>query len=303
MSKKRPASNKNQRKESKISKLDEEIQMSSNSLIGHSGFSNINQIILSCLDHDSQMSFRHVCQSWKAQMDHPQFWIKKLDLKGCQPKELQKEWIDFVGRIQKGSKLEKEVTECLMKLYGEHKEWINEIALDLDEMTPIFMAARFDAINIVKFVASYKNISYSPNTNRETPLHMAAECGSTEVFKFMASIVENPNAPNTVGETPLHIAAVYGSTEIFKFMASKVENPNAPNTNGETPLHIAAECGSTEIFKFMASKVDNPNAPNADGETPFEIATSNNQIEIVSILFKVLSKKVKSNFRAITNTF
>ena len=124
MSKKRLASNKNQRKKSKMSKLDEEIQMrTTNSLIGHSGFSDINQIILFCLDHDSQMSFRQVCQSWKAQLDHPQFWMKKLDLKGCQSKELQKEWIDFVGRVQKGSKLEKEVTECLMMWYVEHESW------------------------------------------------------------------------------------------------------------------------------------------------------------------------------------
>ena len=53
-----------------------------NVVIGNPGFSCINQIILSFLDHESQMSFRQVCQSWKAQVDQPQFWIKKLDLKG-----------------------------------------------------------------------------------------------------------------------------------------------------------------------------------------------------------------------------
>ena len=49
--------------------------------------------------------------------------------------------------------------------------------------------------------------------------------------------------------------------------------------------------------------MDNPNAPNTDGKTPFQIATLNNHTEVVSILFKILSEKVMSNFQAITNTF
>ena len=132
-----------------------------------------------CLDNDSQMSFRQVCQSWKAQLDHPQFWMKKLDLKGCQPKEIQKEWIDFVGRVQKGSKLEKEVTECFMKLYGE-QHTIDAV----DGMTPIFMAARFDAINIVKFIASFK-ISHTLQTIIEK--HPSTWQQNVEALKFSNS--------------------------------------------------------------------------------------------------------------------
>ena len=93
-------------------------QQASLVVIGNPGFPHINQNILSCLDHKSQMAFKQVCQSWKQQVDAPLFWIKKLNLKS-HPKELGNVWIDLVGRIQKGSDLEKEVTECLMKWYGE----------------------------------------------------------------------------------------------------------------------------------------------------------------------------------------
>ena len=101
------------RRVARLDKEEEEIQMN-NSLIGNPGFSQINQQIISYLDHKSQMAFRSVCQSWKAQVDEPHFWIKKLDSKG-QSKNFRKAWIDLVGRIPKGSDLEKEVTECLMK--------------------------------------------------------------------------------------------------------------------------------------------------------------------------------------------
>ena len=106
-------------KMSQIKPASDEILREENNiiLIGNPGFSNINQSILSYLDHQSQMSFRSVCQSWKEQVDQPYFWIEKLDSKG-QSKNLRNSWIDLVGRIQKGSDLEKEVMECFMKWYG-----------------------------------------------------------------------------------------------------------------------------------------------------------------------------------------
>ena len=130
MFQKRPASDQIQREENKIAKL-EEIQKE-NCLIGNPGFSDINQTILSYLDHQSQITFRQVCQSWKEQVDQPLFWIKKLDLKS-NPKGLGNVWIGLVGRIQKGSDLEREVTECLMKWYRKHQSWANEA---LKGMTP-----------------------------------------------------------------------------------------------------------------------------------------------------------------------
>ena len=39
-----------------------------NSIIGNPAFPGINQQILFYLDHESQMAFRQVCQSWKEQL-------------------------------------------------------------------------------------------------------------------------------------------------------------------------------------------------------------------------------------------
>ena len=108
---------------SKVDKLEKEMQDGAgHNIIGNPGFSTINENILLNLDHKSQMTFRQVCQSWREQVDQPLFWIKKLNLKS-RPKKLGNVWIDLVGRIQKGSDLEKEVTECLMKWYGTHQSY------------------------------------------------------------------------------------------------------------------------------------------------------------------------------------
>ena len=104
-------------------------------------------------------------------MDQPLFWIKKLNLKS-RPKKLGNVWIDLVGRIQKGSDLEKEVTECLMKWYGKHQSYTEE---SLKGMTLTHIAAIFGCTNIAMFVASYlKNVN-APRSDGATPLHIAAQ--------------------------------------------------------------------------------------------------------------------------------
>ena len=142
-----------------------------NTVIGNPGFPDINKNILFCLDHKSQIAFRQVCQSWKEEVDQPWFWIKKLNLKS-HPKELGNVWIDLVGRIQKGSDLEKEVTECLMKWYRKHQLFTES---GLKGMSPTHIAAIFGHTNIAMFVASFSENVNALDHDGWTPLHIAAQ--------------------------------------------------------------------------------------------------------------------------------
>ena len=72
------------------------------------GFSHISSKIFGLLDHKDQLTVRSVCQSWKAHIDEPHFWIKKLDRKG-QSEDLRNKWIDLVQRIERGSSIESEL--------------------------------------------------------------------------------------------------------------------------------------------------------------------------------------------------
>ena len=198
----------------KITKLE------TNSIIGNPGFPGINRNILFCLNHDSQMVFRQVCQSWREQVDKPFIWIKKLKLKR-NSRKVGDIWIDLVRSVQKGSYLEKEVIQCLMKWYGKNHSYTESI---LKRMSPTHIAAIFGYTNIVIFVASYS---------------------------------KNVNAPDHEGWTPLQIAARHGSTEIFKFLAPQVENPNAPAPNGLTPLQLATNNNHTEIVETLSQMLAN----------------------------------------------
>ena len=135
-----------------------------NIVLSNPGFSQIAQNIIWCLDHKSQLNCRMVDQTWKAQVDQPYFWIKKLDYKG-QSKDLREAWIDLAGKFEKGSYLEQELSKCLMMFFFEYSS-IPESAL-----------------------------------NGIMPIHVAACYGHTKIIEFLASKVENPNPPKPNGWT------------------------------------------------------------------------------------------------------
>ena len=199
-----------------------------NDVIDNPGFSNISQKIFWLLDHKTQLSSRSVCKSWKKHIDSPYFWIKKLNSKG-QTIDLQNAWIDLLQRIEEGSSLEVEITECLMKFHEEYDRW----GVALDGILPIHIASRHGCLKVVQFIVSFSKEPNPPKKDGFTPLHNAAKAGKTEVFMFLAKKVENLNPFDALEWTPLHQAAFEGHIEIFKFLATKLENINLPT-------HLAA---------------------------------------------------------------
>ena len=314
-------------RKTKRAKIEAHCDSNIEKITNNPGFSHISSKIFELLDHKDQLTVRSVCQSWKAHIDEPHFWIKKLDRKG-QSKDLRKKWIDLFQRIEKGSTIESDLLKCLKKFHVLFPQWKPEVRAGI---TPIHYAAMYGNLNLLKFIASNIDDFNSAKADGSTPIFLAARSGHTEIFKFLAKKLKSFNTPNPVnGWTPIYLAARYGHTEIFKFLAtklksfndpnpldgltpiqsaarngyteifkflvSKIENPNAPFPNsGWTPMHMAAKYGHTEIIKILSSLLRNPNAPMPDGRTPLKLAIQNNKIETVTTLLEVIKKKIKSN--------
>ena len=85
-----------------------------NTLITNPAFYHISQNILWNLDHETHLTFRSVCQSWRAQVDDPVFWIKKCTRRG-QPKDLEIAFLDLLQRMEENAFLKQDLKECLMK--------------------------------------------------------------------------------------------------------------------------------------------------------------------------------------------
>ena len=142
-----------------------------NIVMSNPGFSQIAQNIIWRLDHNSQLNCRMVDQTWKAQVDQPYFWIKKLDYKKGQSKDLNEAWIDLAGKFEKGSFLEQELRKCLMIFFSKYSS-IRECALN--GIMPIHVAARTEeSVEILKFIASFTDDCNPPKSDGWTPLHLA----------------------------------------------------------------------------------------------------------------------------------
>ena len=265
-----------------------------NTVFENPGFSIICRKISLLLDQDTLLSCRLVSQSFREIVDNPHFWIIKLDNEG-QSKGLHDAWIELLRRIEKGSTLENEVSRCMMHWHGCQHTWTE---YSKNGIMPIYIAAHFGYVEIVKMIASYQENPNLPKPNGWTPIHSAAMRGRTEIVKLLANKVENLNVPiqdpNPVnhghGWTAIDLAALFGHTKIVEFLADKVENPNASAPNGWTPIHMAARDGYTEIVKILADKVENPNVPiqnpliSGHGWTAIHMAARFGYTEIVKIL-------------------
>ena len=87
-----------------------------NKLFKSEGFKDITEKILKYLDHNSQLSCRLVCHSWKDRID-PFFWIKKFDEKKIS-KENRNIWVEIANNIQRGSQTEKNLVKYMMHSYA-----------------------------------------------------------------------------------------------------------------------------------------------------------------------------------------
>ena len=90
-------------------------------LFNNPGYSHIAQKTFLCLDHQSWLSSRLVCHSWKAHMDPLNFWIRKCDQVGCfkRQRDIRDAYVIVAKAFEKGSEQEQAVRKLLMNKFAE----------------------------------------------------------------------------------------------------------------------------------------------------------------------------------------
>ena len=213
-------------------------------LINNYGYHHITKKIFLLLDHETSITCRSICHSWKTIVDDPYYWINRCKSEG-QPISLTNQWIDIVQELDENSPIEQKFVQCLIKWNLKYCLWAH---LELDGFLPLHVASRYGCLQVVEYIALC--------TENVNPLWMPNGC------------------------TPIHLAAANGHTNVVKFLASKVNNPNIVDDYGCTPLYYAAYAGKSKVVKFLASKVDDPNY----FTDPYEIAAKEQEFEVMEIL-------------------
>ena len=219
-----------------------------NSLINNAGYSHVTKKIFMLLDGQNLLACRLTCQSWKINVEQPDYLIEKCKKKG-QPKELEESWIDLLQKIKKDTRIEKKVVQCLLKWSIQCHLWSH---LPLDGFTPAHIAAQYGCLGVVQFIwtkAEILNSLWMPH--ERLPIHVASANGHTEVVKFLGSKIDNLNILDHYGNAPIHYAASNGQLEIVEFIATKVENPNYVTHYGICPFMLAYRKNHYNVTKFL----------------------------------------------------
>ena len=79
---------------------------------------------------------------------------------------------------------------------------------------------------MVKHLTTYTDHPNSRNIYGWTPIYYAAHYGHLEIIKFLVNFTDSPNAPNINMYTPIWTAAFHGHLEIVKFLMAYTDNPD-----------------------------------------------------------------------------
>lgn len=161
------------------------------------------------------------------------------------------------------------------------------------KVTPLFVAIRYERLEITKFL-----LKSGANPNSANPklfdgyLHLALELQNNSLAEALLSIdATNPNQPGCIsGQTPLVMAIVYRNIEAAKLLLKEGANPNIPvssmmrQDDKLTPLHILClgmrndevprdAAIDQEILKLLLSKSADVNEKTTIGHTALDFAT------------------------------
>ena len=149
--------------------------------------------------------------------------------------------------------------------------------------TPLHIACRSGALEIVQFLVSLKKYLSAVNKQGELPLHCACYQSSPEILKLVMTDI---NLVSTKGETALHIAIRSKAFGIVDFLVKDTQCDLAVATeHGELPLHYACRYAPLETVRFISDhSLCSLNTSTCRGDTPLHIACQRGSLDIVQYL-------------------
>lgn len=206
-------------------------------------------------------------------------------------------------------------TEHIRRLL-DFGEYVDLVSLDLsgNGETPLMLAARFNGVEVVEFLAERgaslemkDNNGFTPihhasiggkpaNILRmielgadvltvcdgKTAIHIAAENGHSEAVRVLLEHGADANGDDGGdGMTPLLLAAQNGHLETFKVLFENGGDLNRCDLFNNLPLHYAAKGDHIDTVKFILQKGGNVLAKTGEGEAVLHLATC---LELVSFL-------------------
>jgi len=155
---------------------------------------------------------------------------------------------------------------------------------DLDQRTPLHIAASRGNVEIVKFLLEKNAYIEANDANNQTPLEGAVVNGHDDVCKILRTGGAQPVRP-TPEVIDYFMRGVYsGDFALVKRVIENGLNPNQVDYKHRTGLHVAVAEGQTRVVEYLLGKGADPNVTDKHGESPLSVSMQDTSHTIIQLL-------------------
>ncbi|MCJ7454498.1 MAG: ankyrin repeat domain-containing protein, partial [Wolbachia endosymbiont of Homalodisca vitripennis] len=137
------------------------------------------------------------------------------------------------------------------------------------------------------FVERRANVNLR-NEDGMSPLHIAAQYDYLGIVKYLAERGADLNLRNEDGLSSLHFAVQNGHLDIVKYLVERGASVNLQDKDGMSPLYYATENGHLDVTFYLTTQVATMNLKYKDS---FAIYNQNIKIQSLASDLKVPSHK------------
>lgn len=155
---------------------------------------------------------------------------------------------------------------------------------DLDENTPLHLAAKQGFIKIIELLIKCHADINARNRLKQTPLQWAAYYGHLDIVKYLLSKNADINAIDIDGDPALTWAANKGQFEVVDYLIKQSADPKKISSAGNTALHWVAIAGDVSMAKYLIELGCDPSLKNEQANTALDLAIENAHHDMVKLL-------------------
>ncbi|CAH1397543.1 unnamed protein product [Nezara viridula] len=178
-------------------------------------------------------------------------------------------------------------SEVVRKFLKLDLKKVNIDRLDVNEQTPLHLAAREDHYEIVDLLLQERANGSHLDKESRSPLNLAVINNSWKAVEVLVRRGYYKEHRYSGNRTLLHLATMNGLRHIIDYIINyEIVDLAATDDRGDTPLHIAAHKNDTTTVQQLLKKRVNRDVSNGIGQNPLTVAMVYGSWEAVSVLLK-----------------
>ncbi|KAL8876142.1 MAG: hypothetical protein Q9198_005608, partial [Flavoplaca austrocitrina] len=161
-----------------------------------------------------------------------------------------------------------------------------DAAIDLDEVSPLYLAARHGHAEVVEVLLKHKASLKKLSKYDCLTLHSAAMYGDPTIVKLLLDAGAEVNAVDADKRNALHLACLRGNYKAVEILAQAGCDMGCDDEGGWSPLKITANEGFIESARLLLKKKAHAEIEERENWTPLRYAALKGHVNLCRLLLE-----------------